>query len=381
MSNHVRSAAMLLAVAALAVPALVGCGSTPPSSTAPSAAPRTPVTTAAPASAPPASPTLSESSVLPALETEEFSGSGDISDDSAIWVDPAAPANSVVLADDKANSGGGIGVFDMNGKLLQFRPDGKIGNVDLRTGFPLSGKSTVLVGANNRSDNTLALWTLDTTSRTLSPVAARSIATFAPNYGFCSYHSKVSGKFYAFVTPNGPGSVQQFELFDNGAGKVEATLVRSLPIDSISESCVADDELGHLYLGQEDVGIWKYGAEPDAGADRSSVDAVGAGHLEADIEGMSIAYGADGAGYLFVSSQGNSTIAIYDRSGNNAFRKSFSVGANGAVDAATGTDGLDVTTKNAGPGFEQGLLVIHDETNSGGNASNLKYVPLSSVLK
>lgn len=318
---------------------------------------------------------------MPALETEEFSGSGDISDDSAIWVDPAAPANSVVIADDKANSGGGIGVFDMNGKLLQFRPDGKIGNVDLRSGFPLSGKSTVLVGANNRSDNTLALWTLDTTTRTLSPVAARSIATFAPNYGFCSYHSKGSGKFYAFVTPNGPGSVQQFELSDNGAGKVDATLVRTLPIDSISESCVADDELGHLYLGQEDVGIWKYGAEPDAGADRSSVDTVGAGHLEADIEGMSIAYGADGAGYLFVSSQGNSTIAIYDRSGNNTFRKSFSVGAGGAVDAATGTDGLDVTTNNAGPGFEQGLLVVHDESNSGGNASNLKYVPLSSVLK
>lgn len=377
---------MLLAVAALAVPALFGCGSTPPSPTTPSSAspsapPRTPDTAATPASAQPAAPALTDPSAFPGLETEEFSGSGDISDDSAIWVDPAAPANSVVIADDKAKSGGGIGVFDMSGKLLQFRPDGKIGNVDLRPGFPLSGKPTVLVGANNRSENTLALWTLDTTTRTLSPVAARSIATFAPNYGFCSYHSKVSGKFYAFVTPNGPGSVQQFELFDNGAGQVDATLVRTLPIDSITESCVADDELGHLYLGQEDVGIWKYGAEPDTGDERSSVDAVGAGHLEADIEGMSIAYGTDGAGYLFVSSQGNSTIAIYDRSGNNTFRKSFSVGANGAVDAATGTDGLDVTTNNAGPGFEQGLLVVHDESNSGGHVSNLKYVPLSSVLK
>ncbi|HET9348641.1 MAG TPA: phytase, partial [Arthrobacter sp.] len=183
------------------------------------------------------------------------------------------------------------------------------------------------------------------------------------------------------VTPNGPGSVQQFELVDDGAGKVDAVPVRTLPVSSITESCVADDELGHLYVGQEGTGVWKYGAEPDAGTSRSSVDEVGAGRLEADIEGMSIAYGADGAGYLFVSSQGNSTIAIYGRSGDNPFLKSFEVSGNGSVDAVTGTDGLDVTTENVGPQFEQGLLVVHDESNKGGDTSNLKYVPLSSVLK
>ena len=47
----------------------------------------------------------------------------------------------------------------------------------------------------------------------------------------------------------------------------------------------------------------------------------------------------------------------------------------------TGTDGLDVTTENVGPKFEQGLLVVHDEANQGGGTSNLKYVPLGSVLK
>ncbi|XAS62615.1 phytase [Micrococcaceae bacterium Sec5.8] len=314
-------------------------------------------------------------------ETDDFAGSGDIADDSAVWVDPAAPANSVVIADNKAKSGGGIAVFDMGGKLLQFRPDGMIGNVDLRGGFPSSGSTIVLVGGNNRSDNTVALWSLDTATRTLSPVAARSIGTVAPNYGFCMYHSKASGKFFAFVTPNGPGSIQQFELADDGAGKVDATLVRTLPISSITESCVADDDLGYLYVGQEDVGIWKYGAEPDAGAARTSVDTVGAGRLEADIEGMGLTYGPDGAGYLFVSSQANSTIAIYNRSGNNAFLKTFEVSGTGSVDAVTGTDGLDVTAQNAGPQFEQGLLVVHDESNSGGATSNLKYVPLSAVLR
>ncbi|WP_160665806.1 phytase [Pseudarthrobacter sp. ATCC 49987] len=384
MAGRARSLPALLVLAALGAPILLGCGPgtaapTPPPGRS-AAASGTENPTPGPA-APSPTPALADPKAVPALETEAFSGSGDISDDSAIWIDPATPANSVVIADNKSKSGGGIGVFDMGGRLLQFRPDGMIGNVDLRAGFPSSGSSMVLVGGNNRSDNTLALWALDTATRTLSPVEARSIGTEAPNYGFCMYHSRASGKFYAFVTPNGPGSVQQFELADNGAGKVDAALVRSLPVSSITESCVADDQLGHLYVGQEDVGIWKYGAEPDAGSDRSSVDAVGSGRLEADIEGMSIAYGADEAGYLFVSSQGNSTIAVYDRSGSNPFLKSFEVSANGSVDAVTGTDGLDVTTGNAGPQFEQGLLVVHDESNADGATSNLKYVPLSAVLR
>jgi 3-phytase len=194
------------------------------------------------------------------------------------------------------------------------------------------------------------------------------------------YHSEISGKFYAFVTPDGRGVIQQFELFDNGAGKVDATLVRTLPVSSITESCVADDDSGKLYVGQEDVAIWRYGAEPGAGRKAVSVDEAGADHLVADIEGMSISYGADGSGHLIVSSQGDSTIAIYDRAGSNRFIKKVRVVSNGSIDAVTGTDGLDVTSRNVGPGFERGLLVVHDEANAGGATSNLKYVPLAEVL-
>ncbi|WP_354170692.1 phytase [Arthrobacter sp. UYEF36] len=61
--------------------------------------------------------------------------------------------------------------------------------------------------------------------------------------------------------------------------------------------------------------------------------------------------------------------------------KSFSIAANGTIDAVTGTDGLDVTSLNAGPQLEDGLLVVHDATNTGDSTSNLKYVPLCEVLK
>jgi myo-inositol-hexaphosphate 3-phosphohydrolase len=49
----------------------------------------------------------------------------------------------------------------MQGKLLQLRQDGKIGNVDLRANFPFGGQSIVLLEANNRTSDTLTFWQLD----------------------------------------------------------------------------------------------------------------------------------------------------------------------------------------------------------------------------
>ena len=194
------------------------------------------------------------------------------------------------------------------------------------------------------------------------------------------YHSKISGKFYAFVTPEDRGFIQQFELLPQASGLVEAKVVRKLPISGTTEACVADDDAGKIYVGQEEVAIWKYGAEPRSASARVSVDTAGRGHLEADIEGMSIAYGAGGSGFLIVSSQGDSTIAVYDREGGNPFVKRVKIVGRGTIDAVTGTDGLDVTAQNAGPGFPNGLLIVHDESNRGGRTSNLKYVSLSAVL-
>jgi 3-phytase len=304
---------------------------------------------------------------------------GDVADDSAIWVNPADPARSAVIADNKDPVTGGIAVYDMAGKLLQFRQDGQIGNVDLRQGVSLGGRWVVLVGANNRSNNTIGFWTLDPVTRQLTPVAAGDISTLSPNYGFCMYQSPHSGKLYAFVSQASGGQLEQYELFDNG-GRVDARKVRSFDIGSQSEGCVADDELGQLYVGEEEVGIWKYSAEPTAGAARSQVDRVGGGQLVADVEGLTLAYGANGSGYLLASSQGDSAIAVYERTGGNAFVKRFRIAGSGGIDAVSDTDGIDATSADAGPGFEHGLLVAHDAANSGASTSNLKYVPLEQLL-
>ena len=63
-------------------------------------------------------------------------------------------------------------------------------------------------------------------------------------------------------------------------GTVDAALVRTFNVGSQVEGCVADDEQGYFYISEEAIGIWKYGAEPEAGIARTQVDTTGAGgHL------------------------------------------------------------------------------------------------------
>lgn len=100
----------------------------------------------------------------------------------------------------------------------------------------------------------------------------------------------------------------------------------------------------------------------------------------ADVEGLAIAYGKDGAGYLMVSSQGNHSYVVYRREGNNEFVKKFRVGDGNGIDGAEETDGIDVTTENLGPAFPNGVFVVQDGFNDKGN-QNFKLVPLQAIVK
>ncbi len=313
--------------------------------------------------------------VAATVETDPVPHAGDAADDPAIWVNPADPAQSTIIGTDKQ---GGIVVYDLAGRQLQYLPDGHLNNVDLRAGFALGGQEVTLVTASNRTSNSIAIYRVNSTTRLLENEAARTVRTLTA-YGACMYHSAVTGTYYYFG--NSPtGEVEQWELFATGSGQVDARLVRSFGVGTQTEGCVADDELGSFYIGEENVGIWKYGAEPGAGAARTLVDTTcAAGHLAKDVEGLTIAYGAGGTGYLIASSQGNSTFVMYQREGTNAYVRSFALGAGNGIDAVTGTDGIDVTTADLGPAFPYGVFVAQDDATTGGN-QNFKLVPWQHIV-
>ena|SRR5439155_12100021 len=99
-----------------------------------------------------------------------------------------------------------------------------------------------------------------------------------------------------FFVNEDKGQVEHYELKDAGNGKVNGTKVRGIKLGSITEGCVADDELGFFYVAEERAGIWKFGAEPDAGETGQLVARMGENGLTADVEGLTIYYAAQGRG-------------------------------------------------------------------------------------
>ncbi len=323
-------------------------------------------------------------SVVATRETDPVHHGGDAADDPAIWVDPVDPEKSLILGDDK---GGGLCVYGLDGRELQVLDETKhINNVDLRRGFLLAGafaggtahERVDLAGAGNETDRSLLFYKVNPSTRRLEPAGEIAAIGLVP-YGACMYRSAASGKTYTFVNDRN-GVTQQWELRDGGSGKVTGTKVRQFDVGTMVEGCVADDALGKLYIGEETVAIWKYGAEPGDGEARVRVDGTGkGGHLSADIEGLAIYAASDGRGYLLASSQGNNTFVIYERGGTNAYVGTFRIAA-GAVDGVNDTDGIEVTSAALGPAFPKGLFVAQDGSNTGPSANqNYKLVPWEAI--
>jgi 3-phytase len=300
-------------------------------------------------------------------EAPPVRGAGDIADDPAIWVHPKDPSRSLVIGSNKG-PGGGLHVYDLQANELQFIRLGRTNNVHVRD----LDAQTILVAATNRSTNSIDLLRLDPVARRLTKVGSIRASTPAI-YGLCMYESARTGSVYVFATFES-GAVKQYKVHSSGTG---GTLVRSFDAGGRSEGCVGDGAHGHLYLGVEEAGVFRYGAEPSSGDARTTVDLVGAGRLVADVEGIALYRG--NPGYLVVSSQGDSTIALYTRQGDNSYVGSFTVRGSGGVDMVNRTDGLDVKSVPLSPAFPRGLLVVHDSFNSGGDASNYKYVSWKRV--
>ena len=297
-------------------------------------------------------------SVLPTEETAPVPDAGDAADDIAIWIHPTNPSLSTVIGTDKL-PGGGLGVYDLAGNQLFFYFAGNYNNVDVRYNFPLGGTNVSLVGVSNRTDPiSLDFYKVNVADRSLTSVGKIPLAglPITRPRGFAMYHSPVSGKFYAFATDFSTNVVFQFEL-NGSSGSVTGTLVRQFDNGASSEGMVADDNLQRLYVAEEQVGIWRYGAEPADGATRTLMDSIAGngGHLVPAVKNVAIYYKNGGGGYLLVSSQGGGgSFQIYNR-GDNAFVGEFKI-PNGltGVDAVTGQDGIDLTNFNLGPASPMG---------------------------
>ena len=316
--------------------------------------------------------------VYATVETAPTLNSGDSSDDMAIWIHPTDPSLSTIIGTDKV---GNLEVYDLSGAILQRIPF-LTNNVDLRYNFPLGGEHVALVTGVDRTAHKLFAYKVNPETRLLEDVSTSS--SLPGLLGSCMYVSPITGKYYAFTNLN--NVLKQYELVDNGSGRVAVTLVRTITFGSfidLTEGVTADDIHSKVYVSEEAVAIWKLGAEPTDGDAKVMVDKPIAegGHFEPDIEGLTIYYKSNGTGYLIGSSQGNSTFNVYTREGNNDYLGTFNI-VEGTVDGVNGTDGIDVTNFPLGPNFPQGVFIAQDGRNTDGSVTvnkNFKLVPFESI--
>src|SRR5688572_18257740 len=92
---------------------------------------------------------LATGTVLPSVETDPSHHDGDTADDTAIWIHPTDPSLSLVIGDDKD---GGLMVWGLDGKEVQYVDGPGYNNLDLRYNVPLAGTFST-----GRSHSTVAL--------------------------------------------------------------------------------------------------------------------------------------------------------------------------------------------------------------------------------
>lgn len=318
--------------------------------------------------------------VHPAVETHavEARVEEDAADDPAFWLHPTAADSSLIFG---SNKKGGIVAYNLKGEEVAYYPVGNINNIDVLQGFQMGEQRVDLLGGSNRSDQSVDLFLIDPHSGKLTDISASPFLVDTTElddvYGFCFYKPAASGSTYLFLNAKN-GRVRQYELQATEAGKIDLAFKRDILFESQVEGMVADEELGILYVGEEDKGIWKLSADPSAADKPAYVSMSGEDNpaIRYDVEGLSL-YLRDTTGYLIASSQGNFSYAVFERNGSNAYIGSFKIMEKGSIDGVEETDGIQAIGFAIDSLYPAGVFIVQDGFNFQGTtpaAQNFKMV-------
>ncbi|MDW7694727.1 phytase [Flammeovirgaceae bacterium SG7u.111] len=285
-------------------------------------------------------------------------------DDPAFWINPADPAQSLILGTDKGdenNENAALMVYDLEGKIIAdkcIKGLTRVNNVDICYGFSLGGETKDLAVLTERGRDMLRVFTLPD----MQAVDAGGIPVFADDslkapMGVALYQQE--GATYAIVSRKfglSGSYLWQYELKEK-EGKVVGEVVRKFGKfegGKEIEAIAVDQELGYVYYSDEGKGVRKYYADPAKGDEELALFAT-EGFTD-DHEGISIYTLEDGTGYILVSDQQANQFHIFPREGTadnphaHTLLKTIKVSTNES-------DGSEVTSLTLNPTFEGGLFV------------------------
>ena len=234
------------------------------------------------------------------------------------------------------------------------------------------GAHGVIVVASDRNDllaAKLRMYRLDTVASRLVPLGAVDGGS-GEAYGVCLWRDGEALHAFSVLKD---GTIAEYRLDLEGVPRSLPVATRKLATQS--EGCVVDPRDGTLYVGEEDVGIWRFVRGQTQG---SLVAPADGRQLVMDTEGLAILpEGVDG-GWLVASSQGDNAYAIYSLPDMRPAGR-FRIAA-GALGATEETDGIALAGGDFGPDYRQGLFVAQDGENRP-HAQNFKLVSWRAVLE
>lgn len=330
--------------------------------------------------------------VVPVYETSEVISKGDAADDPAFWLNKEKPSKSLIFGTDKRS---GIYTYNLKGEELNYLAIGNINNIDLRTidikdddGNEL-GPYSFLFGSN-RSTNSLDIWVfsdsdiIESLNKGNFKIPNQPYISAKSNlkvYGVCAGYDKTFG-LIAFLTAD---ESPQVEVWSYGPfGMTLLTTFKNANATQ-SEGCVYDDENRRLFISEEqDRGILRsYDINDQLDFSFPSIIDDRSGFISGDPEGLTIYKTSLKNGYVLVSSQGDDTFNLYDRSAPHNYLGSFKISHSNDIDGVTDTDGIFAINFDLNEDFPKGLLVAQDGTNDGKyevEKQNFKLVSFSEIL-
>lgn len=287
----------------------------------------------------------------------------DAADDPAIWRNAANPAGSFIVGTDKK---AGLHVYNLSGRTVFSETSGMVNNVDLTE----LADGRVIVIASDRNDpaaSMLRVWQMDKGTGALTMIGMVPGGQ-GEGYGFCMRRDGDAVHAYSALKE---GKVEEYRL-TFPASEVQAEHLRTRTIPTQIEGCVADPRDGTLYVGEEDGGIWRFGATETQGAIVAPIDNR---YLVADVEGMALLPDGDTGGWLIASSQGDNAYAVFSLPDIRPLGR-FRIAA-GAFGSTEETDGIELIGGDFGTAFPEGLFVAQDGENE--QAQNFKLVSWKAI--
>lgn len=286
-------------------------------------------------------------------------------------------ANTAVVVLDGAGGGkivgsgelGGIEVYGLDGARLSSIEAGDVAGLDARYGVSVAGAPTTVIGAIDSNGSRLRFFAFDPATGRATDITAGEIRAGMATESICLYRSPLDKMLFAFALGSS-GEIEQWAVFDNGAGRLQGRLVRRLHVASEASYCTVDDASGALYVAEQAIGVWRFDADPEAETIPTLIDATRLGRIKEEVGGVATYDGGSGARYLIVSNASANQFHVYDREADEVWRGAFSLPG---VENAGGL----FATSAAG-----GLFVAMDDENEGGtNYKLVRFADLATALK